>query len=555
MATVGQSRLRHAPPARLLALLAALLLVASSCGGGSDDDESAPDAPDDATDEAPVTGGKVVIGLDAESDGYNPVTNRFAHAGHTVASAIYDPLAAFNEEGVAVPYFAEEITPNDDFTEWTITLPEGVTYHNDEPVTAESVVEVFEAHQEGLVTSSTMFDVEGFEAVDDLTFVVTTSRPWASFPNLLTTQAGYVMAPSMLTDPDSAANPVGTGPFEFESWDRGTSFSAARNPDYWQTDEDGTQLPYLEEIEFRFIPDPGVRQQELEAGEVNLIHTINPESILELRESDFELVEWDRGEEDLISLNNTIPPFDNEHARRALAYATDQERFLSEVQKDVYVEANGPFAPGQAGFLEDSGYPSYDPSRAEEELEAYRADTGEETLRFVYTGSDDVENLEAQNFLVDMWAEVGIEAEIKAIAQSDVIFSAVTGGEGAEDPYQAIDWRNWGQPAPDTDFPWWHSSASRPLAEGISINIAHYTDPEVDAALEQARGTLNEEVSDEAYRVVNQKFGEAVPYIFLGRVVWVLAASPDVHGWESTGRDGTMGTIGAKPWIADLWVG
>ncbi|MDZ7733963.1 MAG: ABC transporter substrate-binding protein [Acidimicrobiia bacterium] len=489
----------HPPIRRLLAVLGALALLAGACGGSDDsDDASTPASDGDGTDApSPVTGGEVVIGLDAESDGYNPATNRFAHAGHTVASAVYDPLAAYNDEGVAVPYLAESIEPNDSFDEWTITLPEGVEYHNGEPVTAEAVVEVLEAHQEGLVTSSTITDISGFEVVDPLTFRVTTARPWANFPSVLTTQVGYVMAPSMLTDPDSAANPVGTGPFRFESWEQGESWTGVRFDDYWQTDEEGNQLPYLEEIEFRFIPDPQARQQALENGDVDLIHTRNPNAILELRDSDFQMVEWDRGEEDLISLNTEQPPFDNEHARRALAHATDQEAFIRDVLDDVYVEANGPFALGQAGHLEDTGYPEYDPELAEEALAQYTAETGQDTLSFTYTGSDDVFNLESQRYLADMWAEVGIQAEVEAIPQSEVIFRAVTG------QYEAIDWRNWGQPEPDADFPWWHSSSVRPPEEGISVNIARFADDEVDEALETARGTVNEEVADEAYQTVN----------------------------------------------------
>jgi peptide/nickel transport system substrate-binding protein len=530
-----------------LALLAALALVVAACGGSDDNTDSAQPTAPPADIENVQTGGRLVVGLDSETDGYNPTTNRFAHSGHTVASAIYDTLATIDADGEAVPYLAESIEPNDDFTEWTVTLPEGIEFHDGSPLTAAAIVEVWEFHQTGLVTSSSLTDLTEIEAVDDLTVVFHTARPWASFPFLLTTQVGYVMAPSMLTEPDSGSLPVGTGPFKLDSWDRGTSWTGVRFDKYWQTDENGVQLPYVDQIEFRFIPDPTARQEALESGDIDLMHTLTPESILELRDSDFEVIEWDRGEEDIISLQTEVPPFDNKHARLALAYATDQQRFIDEIQNGVYLPANGPMAPGQLGFLEDTGYPEYDPDKAADELALYKADTGQD-LAFTYTGSDDVANLEAQQFLVDMWSQVGITATIEAMTQADVIFTAVTGD------YQAIDWRNWGQTDPDPDYLWWHSSSVRPLSEGISVNVAHFADDAVDEALETGRGTVNQDARAEAYAVIGTRFAEEVPYILLGRVVWMMAGAENVHNWQAGASNGTISTLGSKNWLAQIWL-
>lgn len=536
------------PSSVLLAIGLVLGLVLAACGGSDDEERSG--GTTTTADPADVeTGGKLVIGIDAESDGYNPATKRFAHSGHMVASAVFDTLATIDENGDAVPYLAESIEPNDDYTEWTVTLPEGVLFHDGTPLTADAIAEVWQYHQTGLVTSSAIVDVESIEAVDDRTVVFRTARPWATFPFILTTQVGYVMAPSMLTDPESGAKPIGTGPFKFESWDRGTAWHGVRWDEYWQRDDQGRQLPYVDEIEFRIIPDPTARQEALEQGDVDLIHTLTPSSILELRNSGFEVIEWNRGEEDIIALQTDSPPFDNVHARRALAYATDQKRFIDEVQSGVYLEANGPMAPGQLGFAEDTGYPEYDPDKAREELALYTEQTGQDTLRFTYIGSDDVANLTAQQYVVDMWAELGIEAEIQTMPQADVIFNAVTG------QFQAIDWRNWGQTDPDADYQWWHSSSVRPLSEGISLNIAHFADDEIDAALEEGRGSTDEDRRDAAYQVVGRRLAEEVPYIILGRVVWMMAGAEDVHNWQRGAGNGTISTLGSKNWLAEIWVG
>jgi len=536
----------------LLGLLLGVSAVLAACGGDDAEDEGASGgtAATTAPDLEPVMGGKLIYGIDAESDGYNPVTKRFAQSGHTVASAVFDPLATFDEEGNAIPFLAESFEPNDDFTEWTINLREGVTFHSGKELTADDVAAILEAHQTSLVSSSQVQNIDTVEATGPLSVLVTTKIPWRDFPGILTTQVGYVFDPAMLTDPESGGHPVGTGPFVFDEWDRFNSMSLVRNEDYWRTDEYGNQLPYLDGIEFRIITDGKARNEALVDGDIDLLFTLTPSAILELRNaSDLTVDEYNLGDEDLVALQTSKPPFDNIHARRALAYATDQQRFIDEATLGVNAPATGPYSPGQLGYREENGYPDYDPEKAAEELALYTEDTGEEKLSFVYTAADDVDNLELAQYLVDMWAEVGIEAEIEAIPQTDVIVRAVIGD------FEASDWRNWGQPDPDIDHVWFHSTSVRPLEEGISLNIAHYTDPAVDEALDTGRSSGNEDERDEAYASVAANFGENVPYIWLGRVGWAMASTPQVHGWDIAIENGSVATIGSKAWVGDLWIG
>jgi peptide/nickel transport system substrate-binding protein len=546
---------RSLPAFRLPVALACLLTLGLTACGGDDDggDTGAPDATTAPTvpEEIP-RGGRVVIGIDAESDGYNPVTNRFAHSGHTVASAVYDTLTTIDADGNIVPHLAESVEAADDeFTVWVITLPEGIEFHNGDPLDADAVVEVFEAHRSSLVTAASMAPVATIEATGSHEVTVSMNQPWAQFPRILDSQIGYVMAPSMLTDPNSAAEPVGTGPFVFDEWDRGSAWRGVRNEDYWRTDDAGNQLPYLDSIEFRMYPDPTQRLDELQRGNLDLIHTLTPSSILTLRDSDFVMVEWDAGENDLISFNTDEPPFDNVHARRALALATDQRRLLTEQRSGVYPFANGPFAPGQLGYEDDTGYPEYDPDEARAELDHWRETEGlgaDEPLRFSLTSVDDVAGVRISQYLVDMWAEVGVEAQVEAVAQSDVILRAVTG------QYEATRWRNWGRPDPDADYIWWHSSSIRPLDEGISVNIARFADDGIDEALDEARGSEDDGVRDEAYRTVARRMGEEVPYVLLGRVAWAMAGHDQVNGWQVGGQNGTLSMLGSKSWIGEIWV-
>jgi ABC-type transport system substrate-binding protein len=560
---------RH-PAVLFLSILVACALLVGACGsddGGDEDDGASATSNDDAATVEPTPGGKLVYGIDAESDGYNPQSKRFAQAGHTVASAVFDPLATWDADGNAVPYLATSFDHNDDFTEWTIGIPEDVVFHSGEPMTVDSVVQILDAARTGLVTSSSLLGVEAVApGTEPNTVVASMAAPWPDFPAILTTQAGYMFDPAMLTDPDSAARPVGTGPFEFESWERESSFTVVRNPDYWRTDEFGNQLPYLEEIEFRILPDAGARNEALVNGDIDMLYTLTPSAIVDLRGAQgLTIQEYNLGDEDLISLETDdvardvdgpgpsperVSPFNNIHARLALAYATDQDAFRRDIMRDVTTEAYGPWSPGQLGYRDDTGFPRLDLDKAREEIELYKQDTGAPSLAFTYSAADDIDSVEAANYLKNMWAEAGIEVTIYAVPQADIIVNAVIGN------YEATDWRNWAQPDPGAEYVWFHSSSVRPLEEGISLNISHLKDDEVDAALDASRAPdATEDQRDEAFATVAERFGSQVPYIWLGRVGWMMASQPTIHGWEVSTQNGTIATVGAKTWISEIWVG
>lgn len=534
------------------------LLLAGACSSGDGEDEASTGATDAATvaadefvrtqnlegdtDQPPEDGGSLVIGIEAETDGFNPIANRWAASGHFVGSAVFDPLTTIDEEGNMIPYLAESLTPNDDATSWEIKVRAGVTFHDGTPLTSQAVKDTFDGHLGSIITSAALSSVSDVEIVDDLTVRVNMSEPWVQFPSILASQVGYVVAPSMITDLDTARQPVGTGPFTFEVWDEDVSFVARRYEDYWQEGK-----PHLDQIEFRPIPDSSERLDALRSGEIDMMHTIRASDIAALREDpDIKMVEVSFGEEAFLSLNTQQPPFDRREARLAVAHATDVDRYLDETGRaGVAVPARGVFAPGQLGYREDNGYPEYDIDLARQYAAEYEAATGE-PLSFTYKGSSSVENLQSQQSLQAMWAEAGIDVQISTVEQDTQILDAALGN------YQLIDFRNFGATEPDGEFVWW---TSRSVAEpgGVALNFPRFADPEIDAALLEARATDDQAARDEAYALIARRLNEESPYVWLERATWALAANPRVHGIGAA-ANGTLSTLGAKVWLADLWV-
>src|SRR5690606_2326016 len=121
-----------------LCAVLAFALVAAACGS---DDSGEAGEPTGATSDMsekgdPVHGGSITVGLEAETNSWLPGSGNFGNPGVTVAYAIYDPLMKRSADGEVRPYLAESLEPNGDLTEWTLTLREGIEFHDGTPLDA-----------------------------------------------------------------------------------------------------------------------------------------------------------------------------------------------------------------------------------------------------------------------------------------------------------------------------------------------------------------------------------------------------------------------------------
>jgi peptide/nickel transport system substrate-binding protein len=256
------------------AVLACVSLLAAACGGTTADDgadngdnrenggalESAELTAEDGEsglDEAgePVRGDTLTYGQEADTNGGFCLSEaQLAISGMMVVRAIYDTLTVPNAEGEFVPYLAKSVEPNDDFTEWDITVREGIQFHDGSDLDAEVVknnIDAYRGEYEGrssLLFAFVLQNITETEVVDDLTTRVTMEVPWPAFPAyLFSTSRLGIMAQSQLDDAETCAqNPVGTGPFRFVNWDPNEIFQAERNEDYWQIAPDGEPYPYVD---------------------------------------------------------------------------------------------------------------------------------------------------------------------------------------------------------------------------------------------------------------------------------------------------------------------
>jgi peptide/nickel transport system substrate-binding protein len=527
---------RRRLPRRLSAVGVSLVLLAGACGREGESHQSVSRARSEKK-SSPVAGGSITYGIESETTrGWCLPKAQLAASGTEVAQAIYDTLTVPNAKGQFVPYLAKSIDHNQDYTQWTITLRDGISFHDGEPLNAAAVVQNLDAYREGTLWGVVFSDIADVRAIDNLTVLVTAKVPWIAFPAFLwgTGRVG-IAAPAQLNDADTCAwNLIGTGPFSLKSWVPDDSLVVAKNTHYWQKDRSGNALPYLDQITFRPQEDTSQRVNGLKGGDLDLIHVTDGQQITGLRDDAqaglVKLLESDRAAEVAHTmLNAGKAPFDRRSCRLAMAYATDTSA-LSELTSAVTPIATQPFAPKTLGYQRDPGYPGYNPDDARQFLNQCTSELGVEELRFTLDSIPDPPVQALANAIRDQMAKVGIRVHLAPPTNQSQYIDLAIGGE-----FQAILWRNFPSTDPDTLYPWWHSTAID-SGTGATIrnpaNFSSINDPVIDRDLELGRSEAHPAKRKALYQDIGRQLAKGAYNIWSWYVGWAFAARPRLNGLQ-----------------------
>jgi peptide/nickel transport system substrate-binding protein len=518
----------------------------------------------------PVRGGDLVFGIEADSaNPWAPYRTSCATACYVMITSVSDALFTATEDGDIAPMLVESYEPNADATEWTLKIRDGIKFHDGTPLDGAAVEFNMESCQYSSLTGAAYLWVEDISSSGQ-TVTIKTKAPYAAMPRQFTErQCAYMFSPTWLKtledipqrkealpiyDAALAATPatgdpskpVGLGAFKFDSYSpgNGNSFKLSRNEDYWRGPNGitGEQLPYLDSVEGVVAVDIDGRSNGLRSGQFDIIHTSNGDSIKQFEEDDaFETIATSLfGDTGYIMLNvaegdtdpqgtNKTSPLLNVHCRRALAAATDVDRYIEERDAGLTLKATGPFGPGVLGYLEDSGYPAYDPELAKTEFDQCLSELGTDTIEFTFNTTNDPFNVESNTLIISMWQEVlgdAVQAKITPIEQGQYIGLALTG------TFNAFGWRNHGGIDPATQAYWWQSTSAAPIGE-LALNFGRFKDPDMDAALDTVKQETDPATRKAAAEQVNKLFGEQVYNIWLSWALWGIIENPYVNGLES----------------------
>jgi peptide/nickel transport system substrate-binding protein len=551
----------------LVSVLVGCALVASACSSSdSEDDEASPagtevestdagggggedDAPvptqltseDEGTDESDLTpqaGGAVIYGIPTDGTGFT-TTGAIPSGSLRIVTALNDSLVGVNADGDWVPNLAESLTPNEDFTVWTIALRPDVVFHDGQPVDAAAVAANLNAVKASPTTGFTLAAMGEATATGELEVTVTMNTPWAAFPFILIGQTGFMVSPETIGTNESF---VGTGPFMLESWEPGDTARVVRNPDYWRGDEG---YPYLDAITFKVIPEVEARSQALAAGDIDGFSNPSDKLVLDALESDDVdvFITEATSNDALVILNTTTAPTDDLRIRTAMAHALDRQLIIDTFRSGLTVPANSFISPGTPWYA-DTDYPAFDLDAATALVDEYEAEVGPAEVTFKVSNSAGA--VEVVETVASLWNAAGIDTTVEEIAEGTEVTPVIT------DDFQAIYWFQFGQPDPDAEYVFFHSS-------GGPINWSNLVDPEIDGGFDQGRASSDPAERAAGYARVQTALASQLPMLWIDHLGGVEAAivSPDLRGVaDGTYPEGDQArtTGGYFSW-EDVWLG
>ncbi|MFD6097132.1 ABC transporter substrate-binding protein [Nocardiopsis flavescens] len=311
----------------------------------------------------PVRGGRLSVGVAGGGvndtlDAHNPTDNVDIARNF----ALYATLVRYASDGTIENCLADSLEPDEDATEWTVVLKEGLTFHDGSPVTADSVVYSLrrildpDAPQRG-AGDLTGVDAEGLEAVDGLTVRIPCTEPTVTLPEALAEYYNCVVPEDY--DP---REPVGCGPFKAVEFVAGEYSLFERHEGYH---EEG--LPYADELEIVDFPDDDARVNALNSGSVDIITQV-PHVQVPIIEGnpDLDIMESETGMWLPFTMRVDTAPFDDVRVRRAFRLIVDRQEMIDQALAGYGQVGNDMYA------RMDPSYPEDLPQREQDIAEAKR---------------------------------------------------------------------------------------------------------------------------------------------------------------------------------------
>jgi peptide/nickel transport system substrate-binding protein len=447
--------------------------------------------------------------------------------GWSVVHSIYDALVQPGPDGVLEMVLAESMTQVDPLT-WEITLRPDITFHNGEPLDAAAVtfsVNHILDPEMGSQIAGDFQVIEEVEEVDPRTLRLHLSAPAPWLPSLMAPWL-VILPPVYAADPtsDFANNPVGTGPYRFVRWHRGSRIALERNPDYFSQTAKGE--PVAAKVDFRFVPDATTRVTDVVSGTSQLVRAV-PYDELETVAANAEVVEQPIAGCAFVRVPTDVAPFDNEQVRLALNHAVDVESIVASLLGSNGVRLANPFVPGGLGYDENLAPHAYDSELAQQLLADVGYPDGFST-RLAYTTGERADLVAA---IAGQLGAVGIDVELEPVETAT--FNA-TWQDPESAPLRFLTWR-----------PLYDPYTLLSLVISNTGFLSRYDNPEAQTLIEAGAIEPDPEERDRIYRELGAVLHDSPAGIYL----WSLTS---FYGLD---REAPPWTPRADDWILPLVAG
>ena len=327
--------------------LSSLSFIAAACGG-DDDDEAATGT----TEGTAKPGGALRTGIIAPAIELNPLVV-YDEGGLAVLGQSGEYLAWSNDQLELEPRLAESWTPNQDGSIWTFKIRQGVTFHDDTPLTARDVAYSLNLNadpkNEGNALSAFGdpggLSAGGAEAVDDATVVVTLNGPNGSFPYLVSSDNyNVIILPDGFDPATWETSFMGTGPWVLDRFTPQQAVTYTKNPNYWDTQ----RQPLADTSELRFYAEDQARILAIQGGEVDVLSQFQIVAGGEalLNDPNIAVTEVKAAQHRQIHMRADQEPFQDKRVRQAMALLLDRPTIIEGFfQGKADIGNDSPFAP------------------------------------------------------------------------------------------------------------------------------------------------------------------------------------------------------------------
>lgn len=303
----------------------------------------------------------LVVGVVLEPPHLDPTASAAAAIDEILYANLFQGLTRIGRNGEVLPSLAESWEVSDDGKIYTFNLRSGVTFHDGTTFDAEDVkftLDRARAEDSTNAQKQLFAAIDTVEVIDPETVKITLSSPQGAFLYNLGWGDAVIVAPESAET--NKEKPIGTGPFKFEKWAKGSSISLVKNADYW-----GEPVA-LEKAEFRVVPDAAAAIPALLSGDVQAFPQMPVGDALSQIESDprFVVAIGATEGETILSTNNGKEPFNNIKVRQAIAHALNREEIIAGNGTGYGTPIGSHFSPANEAYVDLTGTYPYDPAKA-----------------------------------------------------------------------------------------------------------------------------------------------------------------------------------------------
>jgi peptide/nickel transport system substrate-binding protein len=436
-------------------------------------------------------------------------------ASQRVHQLVFSPLFRLDERLDVVPHVATGYTMPDDRT-YLVTLRTDVRFHDGRLLTAADVVHTFRSFLDPAFVSGRKGAyrvVQAVDAVDPSTVRFTLKEPFASFPiNLV---MGIVPAGAA----DLAATPIGSGPYAFERLLPDDRVELRRFEEYFEGPAANAG------IVLAVVPDDTMRGLELRKGTIDLVlNDLSPDIVRDLEARGEVRVTRSPGcDYAYMGLNLRDPILRDVRVRQALAHAIDRRAIVDHLRRGLAEPAKGILPPSLWAYEPAAPEFVHDPARAKALLDdaGYRDPDGDGPRARLHltlkTSNAEFVRLQATVIQQDL-RRVGVDVEVRSFEFATFLSDVIRGN------FQMCTLQWVGVADPDMLRRVYHSAQVPPAG----WNRGFFSDPEVDALIEQASRTPDRAAQKALYSEAQRRIAAAVPAVSLWHKTNVIIAQPDI---------------------------